>query len=233
MTEDASPENKAIYKAYQTMLKQASRGELTSFILPLIRDDAGNKMFEFEIKSIAGNKSYDVNAVISRYTSEILTALFADFLSLGSSGSGSFSLAESKLSVIEMAIKAKLDEIKDQLNHDLLRQLFELNKWDTDIMPIISYGEISKPSLDEVSKWIQRVSATSNLPRNREVINWVLATADIPYRVPEDMSQEELNELLGQATSESGSGMTEGMSNGTGGSSGGSGDSSAGNSENT
>ena len=233
MTADASDENKQIYEAYQTMLKQASRGELTSFILPLIRDENGNKMFEFDIKSVTGQKNYNINEIIGRYTQEILTALFADFLSLGSSGSGSFSLAEAKVSIVEMAIQAKLDEIKDQLNHDLLPQLFSLNGWSLDVMPIITYGEISKPSLDEVSKWIQRVSATGNLPKNREVINWVLATADIPYRIEEGTTQEELNVLLGTATSRSGDGMQSGMGNGTGGSSGSSGDSSVANGENT
>lgn len=233
MTSDASDENKQVYAKYQEMLKSASRGELTSFVLPLIRDDNGNKMFEFDIKTVNGNSSYDINAIIARYTSEILTALFADFLSLGSNGSGSFSLAESKISIVEMAIQAKLDEIKDQLNHDLARQLFELNGWDTKVMPVITYGEISKPSLDEVSKWIQRTKATGAFPATRETINWVLSTAGVPYRIPEGMSQEELDKLLGGDESRVGDGMAEGLSNGTGSASGGSGDSSTSNNENT
>lgn len=218
MAEDASPENKAVYQQYQRMLQQASRGELTSFILPLIHDGEGNKMFEFDIKSVAGQKSYDINEIISRYSKEILTSLFADFLTLGNTGGGSYSLAESKVTVVEMAIQAKLDEIKDQLNHDLLRQLFELNGWDTDIMPEIRYGQISKPSLDEVSKFIQRVSATGNLPKTRETINWVLSSADIPYRIPEGMTDEELRELLGKETSRSGDSFDtpSGGLNGTG-----------------
>lgn len=132
-----------------------------------------------------------------------------------------------------MAIESKLNEIKSQLNHDLVRQLFELNGFSTDVMPEITYGEISKPSLDEVSKWVQRVSATGNLPKNREVINWILETADIPYRVPVDMSQGDLVDMLGQETSRSGDGMESGMGNGTGSSSGNSGDSSTSNNENT
>lgn len=218
MAEDASPENKAIYAHYQKMLQQASRGELSSFILPMILDGEGNNMFKFEIQNISGSKSYDLNQIISRYTREALTALFADFLTLGDGTGGSYSLSESKLSVVEMAIQAKLDEIKDQVNHDLVKQLFELNGWNTDVMPEITYGPITKPTLDDVSKWTQRVSATGNLPKNREVINWVLESADIPYRVPEDMSQEDLLELLGKSESRSGDGLASetGGLNGTG-----------------
>lgn len=207
MAEDATPENKAVYEYYKTMLMSASRGELTSFILPLIMDGEGNEMFKFDIKSVTGSKSYNINEIIGRYTNEILTSLFADFLSLGNSGGGSYSLAESKVSVVEMAIQSKLDELKDQINHDLVRQLFELNGWDTGVMPEITYGEITKPSLDEVSKWVQRISGTGNLPRNREILNWIMSTADVPYRIPKNMSQEEIEELLSKDTSRSGDGI--------------------------
>lgn len=218
MAEDATPENKAVYETYKNMLRSASRGELTSFILPLIMDGEGNEMFKFDIKSVSGQKAYDINEIIGRYTSEILTSLFADFLTLGNKGGGSYSLAESKVSVVEMAIQAKLNELQDQINHDLVKQLFELNGWDTDIMPEIRYGEITKPTLDEVSKWIQRVSGTGNLPRNRETLNWILSTADIPYRIPKDMSKEEIDDLLTKDTSRSGDGIASdtGGLNGTG-----------------
>lgn len=233
MTEDASESDKAVFEHYKTVIKNMHQAKESGLILPLITDDQGNKMFEFEIKSVTGQKSYDTNAIIQRYTAEILTALFADFLTLGNNGSGSFSLAESKISVVEMAIQAKLDEIKTQLNFDLARQLFALNGWSTDVMPEWTYGEIGKVSLDEISKFIQRVSATGNFPRAPKVINWVMDQANIPYKIDEDMSTEDLMKILSPDTSMSGSGMTEGMSNGVGGSSGSSGDSSTSNTENT
>lgn len=232
MAEDATPENKAVYEHYKSMLMAASRGELTSFILPLIMDGEGNEMFKFDIKSVTGNKTYDINTIIGRYTNEILTSLFADFLTLGSEGGGSYSLAESKVSIVEMAIQAKLDELQDQINHDLVKQLFELNGWDTDVMPEIRYGQITKPSLDEVSKWVQRVSATGNLPKNRETLNWILSTADIPYRIPKSMSEEEIKDMLSDNTSRSGDGMTSGLGSGVGDVIGSEGDGSVGNMEN-
>lgn len=172
----------------------------SGLILPLITDENGSKMFEFEIKSVTGQLSYDTNVIIQRYNNEILTCLFADFLSLGSSGSGSFSLAETKVSTIEMAIEAKLNEIKDQLNNDLFRQTWELNGWDTDVMPFVDYGEVGKESLDEIGKFIQRVKAVGMLPRTPDVVNWVLNQADIPYRVDKDISDEDLAKIMGDDT---------------------------------
>jgi hypothetical protein len=158
--------------------------------------------------------------------------LFADFLALGQQGGGSFALGETKISIIEMGIQAALDEIKSQLNHQLVRTLFEQNGWDTTVMPEFTYGNVSKESLDEVSKFIQRTAAVSTFPRNRDTINWVMKQADIPYRVPDTMSQDELDTALGQMTSRSGDGMSEGLGNGTGQSNGSSGDNSTSNNEN-
>lgn len=232
MTTDASEDKKEAFEEYKKILSNMHQAKQSGVILPLITDQDGNKMFELKFESITGQKSYDTNAIINRYTSEILTALFADFLSLGSNGSGSFSLAESKISVVEMAIQSKLDEIKSQLNHDLIKQLFELNGWDTDVLPYLDYGSVGTESLDELGKFIQRVSATGNLPKVPEVINWIMKAADIPYRVDLGLSTEDLTKILSPDTSASGSGMTEGLNNGTGSSNGSSGDSSTSNNEN-
>lgn len=233
MTEDASEDKKEAYEEYKRILANMHQAKQSGVILPLLTDQEGNRMFSLEFQSITGQKSYDTNAIINRYTSEILTALFADFLSLGSNGSGSFSLAESKISVVEMAIQSKLDEIKAQLNHDLIRQLFELNGWDTDVMPYLDYGAVSAESLDELGKFVQRVSAVGMLPKAPEVVNWIMQQADIPYRVDNKLTANELSEQLTPETSNSGAGMAEGMPNGTGSSNGSGGDSSTSNSENT
>lgn len=233
MTTDASEDKKEAFEEYKKILSNMHQAKQSGVILPLLIDQDGNKMFELKFESITGQKSYDTNAIINRYTSEILTALFADFLSLGSNGSGSFSLAESKISVVEMAIQSKLDEIKAQLNHDLIKQLFELNGWDTDVVPYLDYGSVSSESLDELGKFIQRVSATGNLPKVPEVINWIMAQADIPYRVDLDLSTEDLTKILSPDTSASGSGLESGLPSGTGNADGSSGDSSTSNNENT
>lgn len=233
MTTDASEDKKEAFEEYKKILSNMHQAKQSGVILPLITDQDGNKMFELKFESITGQKSYDTNAIINRYTSEILTALFADFLSLGSNGSGSFSLAESKISVVEMAIQSKLDEIKSQLNHDLIIQLFSLNGWDTDVVPYLDYGSVGTESLDELGKFIQRVSATGNLPKVPEVINWIMKAADIPYRVDLGLSTEDLTKILSPDTSASGSGLESGLPSGTGDADGSSGDSSTSNTENT
>lgn len=231
LTENATPEDKEAFKMYQRMMANAHQAKQSGFILPLIRDENGNRMFEFDIKSITGQKSNDTNEIISRYTSEILVCLFADMLALGNTGSGSFSLSESKMSIVEMGIQAKLDEIKSQLNHDLIPQLFELNGWSTEVLPYFDYGEISKESMEELSKYFQRTAAVGLIPKTPEVINHVLAKGGFDYRVDESMSNEELATILSPDTSRSGDGMSSGLNSGIGNVDGSSGDTSVSNNE--
>lgn len=205
--EDATPEDKAAFEMYKRMMVNAHNAKQTGFLLPLIRDENGNKMFDMSVENMSSGNSDVTNQIISRYTTEILVSLFADMLALGSAGSGSYSLSESKLTIVEMGIQAKLDEIKSQLNHDLIPQLFELNGWSTEVLPYFEYGEVSKESLDELSKYFQRTGAIGYLPKTPQVVNHILDKGGFDYRVDEDMSVEELAEILSPGESKSGQGM--------------------------
>lgn len=233
MTKDASEDKKMALEMYQKMLQNAHQARQSGMILPFVTDENGNKMFDFELKNVSGQKSYDVNKIIQRYNQEILLGLFADVLALGQSGGGSFSLSESKMSIIELAVKTRLEEIKSQINHDLVTQLFELNGWDTTVTPYFDYESPTQFSLDDVSKFVQRVAAVGMLPRVPAVINWILKSAGIDYVVSKDATPEELDEILTSFSSRSSEGMESGLNNGIGENAGGSGDDTVNNSEAT
>lgn len=236
LVEDRDADREASFNMYTRMMERAHQAKQSGFILPMLLDTEGNKMFDFEIKNISGQKSYDVNAIIARYVREIQVALFADVLSLGSGSGGSYSLAESKVSIIDMAVKSRLNELKDQLNHKLVKTLFEQNGWATDIMPYFDFDLPYTESLDDKGKYYQRVKAVGLLPVVPQVVNQVLRDAGIDYQVPEDMSTEELMKLLapvGEAMeSESGGGMKSGLPNSNGSGTGKNGDTSVSNNEN-
>lgn len=236
LVEDRDADREASFNMYTRMMERAHQAKQSGFILPMLLDNEGNKMFDFEIKNISGQKSYDTDKIIARYVREIQVALFADVLSLGGGSGGSYSLAESKVSIIDLAVKSRLNEMRDQLNHKLAKTLFEQNGWATDIMPYFDYEIPHSETLDNKGKFYQRVKAVGLLPVVPQVVNQILADAGIDYRVPDDMSTEDLMKILapvGEAMqSESGGGMESGMSNSNGKGTGGSGDPSVANTEN-
>lgn len=237
LVEDRDADREASFQMYTRMMERAHQAKQSGFILPMLVDNEGNKMFDFEIKNISGQKSYDTDKIIARYVREIQVALFADVLSLGGGSGGSYSLAESKVSIIDLAVKSRLAEMRDQLNHKLAKTLFEQNGWETDIMPYFDYEIPHSETLDNKGKFYQRVKAVGLLPVVPQVVNQILADAGIDYRVPDDMSTEDLMKILApigeQMTSESGGGMESGLSNSNGKGTGGSGDPSVANNENT
>lgn len=208
MDPNASAEDKAVLEYYKKMMRNAAVAEQSGFILPNVVDDNGNKFFDFQIVSVTGQKAYDTNSIINRYSQEILICLFADFLSLGSNGSGSFSLAESKVSIVEMAIESKLIEIRDQLNHDLVQQLFALNGWDTTVTPYFEFGKIAKQDLDVLSKYIQRIGSIGLIAQNRDTVNWIAEQAGMPVPFPDgDDDLESVRENLTGYSSGAGEGQ--------------------------
>lgn len=237
LQEDADEDRKASFEMYKRMLEKAHQAKQSGFILPMLTDADGNKLFEFEIKNVGGTKSYDVNAIIQSYSREIQVGLFADVLSLGGGSGGSYSLSESKVSIMDLAVKSRLNEIKDQLNHQLVKTLFEQNQWPLGCVPYFDFELPNMETLDNKSKAWQRTAATNLLPRTPQVINQVLRDLGVDYQIDDDMSQEDLIKLLDPfntgMTSESGGGLVSGMPNSNGSGIGDSGDSSVSNGENT
>lgn len=230
---NASDEDKNVYEYYKQIMRNLHTNEQSGLILPQVLDDKGEQYFKFDLMSMTGQKTYDVSAVIKRYEKDIITALMASQMMLGGENGGSFSLAESLSNISEMAIESKLLEIQEQLNHDLLRQIFELNGMRTDVMPFFKFGDVNKPDLDVLSKFIQRVGAVGMLADTPETINWIADQAQMPKPFDDvNIKQDKAREALVGFTSNAGEGMTSGMGNGTGTSSGSSGDASSGNMEN-
>lgn len=235
MREDASDEDKSIYEYYQKMMMNAHVGKQSGFILPNMTDPNSSKgegLFKFDVVSVSGSKSYDVNKIISRYQKEILTALYADFLIVGQDGGGSFAMSDSKMSIARMVIESKLSEIRDVLNHKLIPMIFKWNGWSPEVYPRFEFGDISELDLDTFSKAIQRAAAVGMVAKTALNVNAIAERLDLPERLAEDMSLEEVLKYVGDPSTRSGDGMKGGMGNGTGNSTGGSGDSSTSNNEN-
>ena len=234
MDPNASPEDQQVYAHWQNIMRNLHMGEQSGVIVPSLKDENGEEMIaDLDLLSITGQKSYDTNAIIDRYKKDIITSLMASQLILGQSGGGSFSLAESLQGISDMAIESKLIEIQDQLNHDLIPQLFALNGWDTAVTPYFQFGDLKTPDLDVLSKFIQRVGAAGMLSQDPATINWIAEQANMP--IPFDDVTIEVDEARTQLTgftSNAGEGLVEGMPSGTGNATGG-GDQSAGNSENS
>lgn len=234
MSESASEEEKATYEVFKTMLRGLHMGDQSGVIIPQAFDDNGKPLFDFEVISILGQSAHNLNDVVERYKKAIITGILNPRLILGQDGSGSFALSESLGEVTSTVVKARLKEIRDQLNHDLIPQLFAINGWDTSVLPYFTFNLPDSVSIDDLGKFIQRVSSVGLIKQDATTVNWIASKLGMPTPF-DDVTQdiEEVREQLTGYSSRGGEGMEtagEGTSKGVFSSD--SGDASAGNMEN-
>lgn len=209
----ASEEEKETAEYFKNVLANMHVGEQTGILLPRQYDDNGKPLFEFEVKSVLGQSAHDISGIIKRLRQEIITGVMTPQIIIGQDGSGSFALSESLENITAAVVENRLIEIQEQLNHDLIPQIFQVNGWDTEVLPYFEYEEIRRVNLDDWSKAVQRVGALGLVKLSAETVNEVHAKLGLsPAYDDIDVPLEELreNSTLGADT-----GVGEGLEPGT------------------
>ena len=172
---NASDDEKATRKMFEAIAAGIQLDERSGLVLPKQVDEYSKAdMFRYSLLQTTGSRSYNTSEIISRYDKKILTALFADILSMGQNSVGSFSLADAKTSILAMAIEYRLKEIKDTLDTKLIPLLYEVNGWDnSEGYPEFCFSDLDERNLDVFASSIQRLAATGMIERDREVMNIV------------------------------------------------------------
>jgi hypothetical protein len=160
--EDPASWQASLLNEMKAMAANLHAGEQTYAIVPKAYDENNNPLFDLTFQGVqGGGKQYDTDTIVRRHDTKILMTFFADVLKLGTDSHGSFSLADSKTSLLMMGVESHLKNIQRTLNHDLMKQTYELNKWDYD--PRTScrfvYGDIEKQDLDTLSSAVSRIFA--------------------------------------------------------------------------
>lgn len=209
---DASPEDQAAVKAFQQIIDNYNAGTQRGLLVPkMIDPESKLDLFEYSLMESKGSAKYDTENIIRRLQGDILSALSVDILKLGAEGSGSFSLAESKSSVLALAIDYRLREIAEVLNTHLMRTLYEMNGWDASEMAKFVYADIEEVSLEEFSKAIQRFASTSMIEVDREVLNRIRKVIGVAEKADDEpVDKENLPASISGAATAASKGMETG-----------------------
>ena len=213
MSDDAAPAERAVFDYYKKMVSGIQNNEQAGLVLPQAFDpDSKQPLFKFELMGSPGSKTYNTSEIILRYNKEILTALFAHVLLLGQNETGSFSLASSQTSILAVGIQRRLNEIRDVLNHELVRAFYSVNNWQLDEeLPTFEYEDLEQDDLDVFSKAVQRMAAVGFIERDREMMDRVRSILGVrEYGEDEEVDEDSIPlNRTGAA-----GGMTSGMGNG-------------------
>lgn len=201
---NASESIKTAGDEMRKVLRNVSTGEQQGMLLPSDRDDNKGEMFSAELLSSAGSKNYDTTDILNRIDSRMLVAMAADVVNVGTGSTGSLALVEGKTELAEMSLEYRHREIEDLYNNNIIPQLYQMNGWDPTRAAKLKFGNISKFSLDSLSKYIQRVSATGGIEKDRQFYNLTRTSIGLdPFPDDEPVHEDE----TGQDTSRSGDGL--------------------------
>ena len=204
----AGEDDKAVVTAFQGIIDSYNSGTQRGLLVPNMYDESGNKLFEYELMESKGSAKYDVEAVIKRLQGDILAALSCDILKLGADGTGSFSLAESKSSVLAIAIDYRLREMAEVLNCDLMKSIYTMNGWSCEKMARFVYDDIEDINIESMGKFIQQTFSVGAIEFDRPTANRVrkvFGVAPLPDDEPVDV--EKLPPVMTGKASMAGEGM--------------------------
>lgn len=208
MSPDATAEEQAVYEEVKRIGRNLQSNEQACVVFPSLYDDQGKPLFDWKLVGPPNASQYDTDQAITRWDNKILQALFADLLQMGNSKGGSYNLADSKSSIMQMAVEARLKEIQDVLNTDLVPQLFALNQWSLERLPTFEFAQVKEEDLDVISKFLQRTASVGLVEITPENINKIAEWVGLPSRSISDEDIESLRQRLTGNTSGAGEGMT-------------------------
>lgn len=208
MDPNAAPEDKAAYQAYQNLVERVANGTQRGIVVPLIYDpDTKQPLFDFKLLEAKGQSKFDLPAIIKQLQNDILVALSADVITLGTDLEATFSIKDSKTNLCALAVEHRLNEIRDVLNNDLIPQLYALNGWSQDRMVTFEFGDIADVDSEAFSKFIQRVASVGMIEIDRPWLNKIRSVAGVPeLAVDAPVDKENLT----GAQSKAGAGMEPG-----------------------
>lgn len=208
----ASKEDKDVYAATKTILDNVADGTAKNIIFPMMKDDQGNDMFSMTLLEQKGGKAYDLPGIIRQLQANILSVLSADSITMGADKSGSMSLQDSDTNMLALRVSFLLSQISDTLNQELVPLLWRMNGWATDRMPKIKFLDVSSVSLEEHSKWLQRVASVGLLEVDRKLLNTIRVVGGFEPKPENDpVDFDNLSTTLAGKASASGAGMAVGV----------------------
>lgn len=214
---DADEDMKKAGDIVKRSLSKLAVNEQAAIVLPSTRSDDAHGSLDWDVTTLQSSSSHvtSISDIVKRLQNEILQLMFADILR---SGDEVTNVSKNKKSMLNMLVETRVQEVLRVLNNDLIPELFRRNGWDDSKLPTLRYGELEEVDMAVFAKAMQQLKATKLIPVTPNVINRVLEIMGFTYRVPDDMTKEELDELLGvedEDDSRSGDGLSKGSGNGT------------------
>lgn len=171
-------------------------------------------------------KQFDVVELVEQRKRAIYNCFSCQNMISGENGGGSYNLLEGQTSLQAHAVELDNMVVDEMWNKQVIPKLLLLNGINLveEDIPVWESGDVQEVSIDEYGKAVNRMARL--LPATPAVVNSILTKLDIPYKVEDNVTPEEIRDMLfefkdeskvgtGNATSGSGDSQAGGASSDT------------------
>ena len=183
----------SLKNAFSDAIRQIQTGKGASILIPLEFDGEGNKKYDLTVLENKGNdnKIAQIGAVIERYETRIAQTCLYEIMMIGTNGKGgSYALAENKSNNFIMALGTFLDIIKNVINENAVKELFELNGDNMEELPTVEFMPIVKADLKEIGEYLKNLAAAgAQIWPNRALSKFIMEIANMPIPTDEELEE--------------------------------------------
>lgn len=180
----------------RNIVQNIRNDEQAGVLLPDIRDEHGNRVVNLELLASAGNRLFDTDKIIARYTREIAMSLLQDTLLLGHEKVGTQALAREKRDLSDTALQAWLNDLAAVFNDHAVPRLFALNGEALDNLPRLVPGDLHPTDVSEFAVAMKDIAGAGfMLAGDPEVEAFVRRRLGLPA-MQEEVGQQMLDDLL-------------------------------------
>ena len=170
----------AALEEYKNIGANIRNDEQACVVMPLAYDEDGNKLFDIELMSSGGSKSFDTNAIIQRYDTRISQTVLADFIMLGNQPNGSRSLSSDKTTLFATAIGTWQKADAEVITNKLFMLLCDVNNIPAERCPTYVPNDIEKADVEATVKSINDSIMSGSISLDDKVENKTRSLLEIP-----------------------------------------------------
>mgnify|MGYP000922334910 CR=1 FL=1 len=153
-------EKAKVVDAFRKMVRSVRRDEQEGVVIPTQYDqDTKQPLFDFQLLTSGGGRTFDTNSIIQRYEQRILMTVLADFIMVGHEGTGSYALHTDKTGLFRASINSISQAIADVLNRFAIPRLLAINGMKVNEFPQFVPGDVDPPDLNQLSSFMGQMAS--------------------------------------------------------------------------
>jgi hypothetical protein len=162
---NATPDQLAMRRMFETMLPKIQRGEYEGVVLPSELDPGTNTPtgYKFRLMQSGGRRPIDVHEIIKRHEQREMMALLSEVFLLGMDSGGSRALGDVKQSMHARALQGVMDRICDVFSSIEIPRLLSLNGIDPSLAPVLTHGDLDEDSIADMAAAISTLANSGGL----------------------------------------------------------------------